>query len=128
MPNRRTLLASGHGVILRKDLSEPIPLPTASAPSINETASSLRLSVLPNPARDAAVLRITGVKSLSGTTLHIYDVRGQVVADVSRELRLGSDGSTIEIKLPVDLLRSGSYSVRGVVGGESVQGMFVVAK
>lgn len=128
-PDRRTLLASGFGLLFRKDLAEPIPLPAGSAPEVVNEPAGISLSIMPNPVRDAALLRIAMRKpaTVSGT-LHIYDALGRSVADLSDKLAHGGNGATIDVELPVDRLRSGTYMVRGVVGGRSVQIMFIVAK
>jgi hypothetical protein len=84
--------------------------------AVNETPQTVMLAITPNPISSFAQMEISGAKDLNQCTLMIYDVLGNVVRDLSQELRF-HHGSFVFDR---DAIRNGIYFYRFTNGKEKV--------
>jgi len=93
--------------------------------AVNETPQKISLTVTPNPVSVFAQVEISGVADLNNCTFIIYDVLGNVVKDLSQELKL-HHGRFIFHR---EDTRNGIYFYRFTNGKEKVQtGKIVVGE
>jgi hypothetical protein len=84
--------------------------------SVIEAVQNVSFTITPNPVSSIAQVEISGAKDFNQCTLMIYDVLGNVVRDLSHELRL-HHGSFIFNR---DDIRNGIYFYRFTNGKEKV--------
>jgi len=90
---------------------------TDNTTSVNEISHKVSLAITPNPVSDNAQVNISGAKDLSNSSFVIYDALGNVVKDLSQEMKL-RHGSFIFRR---DDIRNGIYIYRFTNGKENVQ-------
>jgi len=90
---------------------------TDNTTGISEASQNFSLTVTPNPVSAHAQIQVSGVKDFNQCTFIIYDVLGNVVKDLSQELRL-HHGNFVFYR---EATRNGIYFYRFTNRKEKVQ-------
>ncbi|HVZ41380.1 MAG TPA: YCF48-related protein [Candidatus Kapabacteria bacterium] len=113
LPDHRTILIGGTGVLLRKRLPQQIPAGvdvSPVGPVVGER--TLAVSVAPTPASEHFTVHVSGMGAVADRTIsvHIVDMQGREIHPPAPRLTAGAFG---EYSIDVDCaaLASGSYIV-----------------
>ena len=123
LPDQRTVIITGYGVILRREFPER--LSDVDAPVTLTT--DMNLQVFPNIAHWGDQVRITiSETNASPITLRVMDILGQEVLDVDGQIKRSAFGW--EGILETSALSSGTYFITATVNNRTVSHKIIVHK
>ncbi|MCC7437557.1 MAG: T9SS type A sorting domain-containing protein [Armatimonadetes bacterium] len=123
LPDQRTVIITGYGVILRREFPER--LSNVDAPTT--TTTDMELQVFPSITHWGDQVRITvSGTNTSSITLRVMDVLGQEVLNVDGQIKRSAFGW--EGILETSTLSSGTYFITATVNNRTVSHKIIVHK